>query len=76
MIGKKGGSLKFFKFLSFLYKIYFWEKTSESNIWFSHFEFNVLEGDMVSFADAFLFWAGEGEAKFWITLYSKRMALN
>ena len=28
-----------------------------------------LEGDMVSFAEACLFSAREGEAKFWITLY-------
>ena len=31
---------------------------------------NVWQGDMVSFADARLFSALEGEAKFWITLAS------
>ena len=44
------------------------QKVSESNIWFSHFKLNVLEGDMVSFVGACLFLALEGEAKFWITL--------
>ena len=44
-------------------------KVSEANIWFSQFKLNVLGGDMVSFAEAFLFRDREGEAKFWITLY-------
>ena len=45
------------------------QKVSESNIWFSQFKLNLLEGDIVSFAETFLFSALEGEAKFWITLY-------
>ena len=44
------------------------QKVSESNIWFSQFTLNVLEGDMVSFAEACIFSAMEGEAKFWLTL--------
>ena len=44
------------------------QKVSESNIWFSHFELNVLEGDMVSFTEAFLLLAREGGAKILNTL--------
>ena len=47
------------------------QKVSESNIWFFQFRLNVLEGDMVSCAEACIFLALEGEAKFWITLYTE-----
>ena len=46
------------------------QKISGSNIWFSHFKLNVLEGDMVAFTRVCLFSALEGEAKFSITLYN------
>ena len=73
-----GGSLKLWKSLSFPYKNFIFGKlilqhllkVSEANIWFLHFELNVLEGDMVSFTGACPISSREGEAKFWITLYS------
>ena len=43
---------------------------SEANIWFSHFKFNLLEGDMVSFLPRLAYFRpGEWEVKFWLTLY-------
>ena len=40
------------------------QKVSEANIWFAHFELNVLEVDMVSFTEAFILSAREGGKHF------------
>ena len=41
-----------------------------ADIWFSHFDLNVLQGTIVGFSGALPVLARDGGAKFWITLYT------
>ena len=50
-------------------------KVLGANIWRRHFEFNVLEGDMVSFTTTGPYSAWEGAHKFLITLYKTLIML-